>query len=83
MGCNNNGNNAYFIKGSKMNEAIPVVSLEEGYVESKFRESRDKAGKLNYISGRKRLREIHALTVYDTEQCKEVKIKELFNLNKW
>ena len=81
VGCNSNGNNAYFIKASKMNDAISAVSLEEGYVESKFRESRDKAGKLNYISGGKRLHEIRDMTVYDTEQNKEVKIKELFNLN--
>ena len=63
-----------------MNKAIPEVSLEEGYVESKFRESRDKTGKLSYKSDRNRLLEIHDMTVYDTEKCREIKIKELFNL---
>ena len=37
IGCNNNGNNAYFIRSDK-NQFFKSISAEEGYVKSRFRE---------------------------------------------
>jgi hypothetical protein len=48
IGCNSAGNNAYFVRKDKINDTIREVSLESGYVQAKFRESRDKEGNLNF-----------------------------------
>ncbi len=65
IGCNSAGNNAYFVKKDKLNSVVKEASLEEGYVLSKMRESRDKAGKLTYVTGKNRLEVISGMTVYD------------------
>src|SRR6266850_540986 len=57
VGCNENGNNAYFVKREKAG-SLRRVSTEEGYRISRFRESRDAQGNLTYLSGLKRLEEI-------------------------
>ena len=66
IGCNSAGNNAYFVKRSKLNESVVKKTLEEGYVLSKFRESRDRSGNLNYLTGAKRLEAIAGMEVYNT-----------------
>jgi hypothetical protein len=63
IGCNSAGNNAFFIRNDKLNEKVKEVSLEQGYVISKTRESRDKRGKLTYISGKNRLEMIRGMPV--------------------
>jgi hypothetical protein len=65
IGCNSNGNNAYFIRNDKIKDLRPVDSME-GYVQSQFRESRDEAGNLNYLSGDNRLNAIKGMDVYNT-----------------
>lgn len=65
IGCNSAGNNAYFIKNGYLKDLKPLIA-EEGYVLSKFRESRDKRGNLNYLSGEVRLKSIKELPVYNT-----------------
>jgi hypothetical protein len=67
VGSNSAGNNAYFVSNEKHNIDIPSPSLEEGYVLSKFRESRNKEGKLTFVSGKDRLKLIKGLPVYNTE----------------
>jgi hypothetical protein len=64
IGCNRAGNNAYFIVKEK-SEKFNKPTLEEGFVMSKFRESRDPQGGLTYISGRERLDVIKGLTVFN------------------
>ena len=49
-GSNSAGTNAFFIRKDLQNEKIKPVSLEEGFVESKIRESRDKEGKKIFLS---------------------------------
>ena len=49
IGCNSSGNNAYFIRNDKINKKIKVVDLAEGFVVSKYRESRDNDGYLTYL----------------------------------
>jgi hypothetical protein len=65
IGSNRAGNNAYFIKKEKIADLKPLA-VEEGYVLSKFRESRDKSGNLTYLSGDERLSEIKGLPIYNT-----------------
>ena len=48
IGCNSAGNNAYFVRRDKLNGRVTEVSLDQGYVESKFRECRDRSGRLTF-----------------------------------
>jgi len=66
LGCNSAGNNAYFLKNELLNEHHPTPSLENGYKYSKFRESRDKNGKLTYLRDSERLAEIRTMPVFNT-----------------
>lgn len=65
IGCNSAGNNAYFVRNDALNDAVRKVSLEEGYVVSKFRESRDLQGRRTHVSGAKRLELIEGMPVYN------------------
>jgi hypothetical protein len=73
IGCNSAGNNAYFIKRDKMKD-IKELTLEEGFVDSKYRESRDNEGKLSYLSGPDRLLCLKGLPIYNTKLKKIEKI---------
>jgi hypothetical protein len=42
--------------------------VEQGYVESRFRESRDRQGRLTYLGGATRLKMIAEMPVYDIER---------------
>jgi len=57
VGCNSAGNNAHFVRKDKVSN-IPVKTALQGYVESKFRESRDENGSLTYLRGAYRLKTI-------------------------
>jgi len=50
IGCNSAGNNAYFIKSNLENSKIKEIKIEQGFVHSKFRESRDENGNKNYLT---------------------------------
>ena len=50
IGCNSAGNNAYFIKSSLENRIIKEIKIEQGFVHSKFRESRDENGHKNFLN---------------------------------
>lgn len=74
VGCNGAGNNAYFVRNDKLNDQVREVSLAQGYVLSKYRESRDQAGNLNYVTGKDRLELIRGMPVYniDTDQIEKL-----------
>jgi hypothetical protein len=65
IGCNSNGNNAFFVKKDKMKELKPL-SAAEGFVSSKFRESRNRQGQLTFLAGPERLQAIKGLEIYNT-----------------
>jgi hypothetical protein len=65
IGCNSNGNNAYFVRKDRIN-GLRQLNIKEGYVESKFRESRDSKGNLTFLSRDARLQQIKGLEVYNT-----------------
>lgn len=67
IGCNSAGNNAYFVLREHVVNNINELSLSEGYVISKFRESRNQDGTLNFIEGDARLKLISGLPVFNTK----------------
>lgn len=69
IGSNSTGNNAYFIKKDYLN-GIKSLEAEEGYVSSKFRESRDENGNLNLLSMEDRMSCIKGLPVYNIHSKK-------------
>jgi hypothetical protein len=54
-----------------MNSNLKSVSLQEGFVMSKFRESRNIKGELSYLEGMDRVNEIKGLVVINTETMTE------------
>jgi len=67
IGCTSSGNNAYFIRNDKMNSSIHEVSIKEGYVKSKSRESRNTDYSLSYVTGDDRRIAISGLQVFNIE----------------
>jgi hypothetical protein len=76
VGCTSNGNNAYFVKQDNLGKVRPC-GVQEGYVKSKFRDSRDVEGRLTFVGGEERLKVIEDMPVYDIERRRLVKIKDL------
>jgi hypothetical protein len=74
IGCNSAGNNAYFVRRDKLNDSVREISLEKGYVVSKFRESKDAGRRLTYLSGHARIEAIKGMPVYniDTKQVENL-----------
>jgi hypothetical protein len=69
VGSNLAGNNAYFVRASHVGVGgVDAVTVEQGYVESRFRESRDRQGRLTYLGGATRLKMIAEMPVYDIER---------------
>lgn len=64
VGSNSIGNNAYFVKKDRLGP-LKALTPEEGYVYSRFRESRDKKGNLNYLSGHERYECIKGMPVHN------------------
>jgi hypothetical protein len=72
IGCNSNGNNAYFVRNDKIGRFTPLTS-EQAFVDSKFRLSLDKNG--DWLIGKARLQSISGLEVFDIDQNKVIVIK--------
>jgi hypothetical protein len=66
IGSNSHGNNAYFVRNDKVKD-LKVRSIEEGYVESKFREGRLQNGRHSYLAGKNRLAALKGLPVVNVE----------------
>jgi hypothetical protein len=76
VGCNSAGNNAYFVRRDKLGP-LRALSAEKGYVESRFRESRDADGRLTFLSGDARRQAIAHLNVVDVESGETVTVGSL------
>jgi len=50
VGCGSAGVNAFFVRQDLMVKEITALTVEEGYVRNKFRESRNQDGQLIYLS---------------------------------
>ncbi len=76
VGCNSSGNNAYFVRQAVLGDLQPL-SVEQGYVESRFRESRDPNGKLTFLAGPARRETIGEMPVENVETGEMLRICEL------
>lgn len=65
IGCNSAGNNAYFVKKEFLKDLKPLTA-KEGYVKSKFRQSRNESGELNFLRGNEILECLKGLPVFNT-----------------
>ena len=76
VGCNTSGVNAFFVRADC---AGPFARLQESarYVASKFRESRDHAGRNTFLSGAARRAEISDCTVYDISGARTIRLGDL------
>lgn len=80
VGGNRAGNNSFFVRRELLGE-IPEVSVAEAYRPSRFRESRDSAGDLSYVSRHDdRLRLIGGMPLIDVETGDEVTVAKRFDL---
>jgi hypothetical protein len=51
VGCESHGANAFFVRTDVLGD-LTAVTVEDGYVEARFRMSRGADGELNYVAGR-------------------------------
>lgn len=75
VGCNSNGNNAFFVRRDRVGD-LPVVPPGEAFVRAKFRESRDKRGRLTFLPPDRQLDPIGHLPVWDVRSGREVSVRE-------
>jgi len=73
VGSNSAGNNAFFVRKDRIGD-LKVLTVEEGYVESKFRESRNIEGALDFASGAGRYEKIKGAAVFDVVQNKMINL---------
>ncbi|BBZ39206.1 hypothetical protein [Mycobacterium conspicuum] len=68
IGCNSAGNNAFFVRSELRHHlnGLKPLTAAEGYVVSKFADSRDSKGRLNYLRGDQRLASLKGLPVVNT-----------------
>lgn len=64
VGCNSNGNNAYFVRRDRLGE-LRELSPREGFVMSRFRDTRDPSGNLSFLSGAARFEVMRGANVVD------------------
>ena len=76
VGSNSAGCNAFFVRKDKA-VGLKIFTSQEGYVESKFRDSRNEKGRLNFISGKDRVNEIRDMDLFDVRNNKTMKIKDI------
>ncbi len=62
IGCNSNGNNAFFVRRDKL-ASLKELPVKEAFVDAKFREARNNKGELLYLSGSERYKYIQGLSV--------------------
>jgi len=67
VGCNLAGNNAYYVRKDLLNETIKEKTIEEAFVLSKFRESRNEDFSLSYLDGKERYEMIKGLSVINVK----------------
>lgn len=76
VGCNSAGNNAYFVRRDRLG-AVRPVTLEEGFVLAKFRESRDADGRLSFLRGAARQAAIGDQPLVDVATGERLRVADL------
>ena len=67
VGCNSAGNNAFFVRNDLKPDSLKELTSEEGYVAAQFRESRNEAGNLLYLSLEEEVNILNSLPLVDIE----------------
>lgn len=65
IGCNSNGNNAYFVRNDKLKN-LKIKSAKEGFADAQFAESRSPAKELTFLRGNDRLKLLKGMPVLNT-----------------
>ena len=68
VGTNTASTNAFYVRKELVNSRIEVLSVEEAYSPSNYRDSRDENGALTFIGGADRFEVIRGLPVFDVER---------------
>ena len=76
LGSNRVGNNLFFVKEDRVGR-MKSVSTSEAYVISRFRDSRDTKGNLNFLSGSTRYNVISELPLIEVNNLRTTSLKEL------
>jgi hypothetical protein len=76
VGSNGAGNNAFFVRAELAGE-LRVLTCEEGFVESRLRESRDQQGRLTFVSGAERRELIADQPLVDVEANTHIRVRDL------
>jgi hypothetical protein len=67
VGTNTASNNAFFVRNDLLNDNLEVLSVEQAYSASLYRESRDAEGRLTYVGAEDRLKMIQGMPVVNVE----------------
>jgi hypothetical protein len=67
VGTGSAGCNAFFVRNDLLNDHVQVLSVEEAFSPSLFRESRDPMGNFTFVGGRNRVELIKGLPVFNVE----------------
>ncbi|MDR2576080.1 MAG: hypothetical protein LBC52_06520 [Treponema sp.] len=67
IGCNLAGNNVYYVRKDLLNKTIREKTIDEAFIVSKFRESRNKDFTLSYLDGYERFEMIKGLDVINVK----------------
>lgn len=78
-GINSAGMNAFFIR-KDLADPFVNYSPEQIFVDSCIRESRDKKGRLNFLTGADRLLAIRDLPIYDTREERLMMVRERYRI---
>jgi hypothetical protein len=85
LGTNLFKNNAFFVSNNfKKNDYFQNLNIDsfESHTNANFTESRDTNGKLNYLSGEKKILEIGDCKLMNLDTLEEKKINEIYNFEK-
>lgn len=77
LGSNIWGHNAFFVRADIAGD-FRAVDLKEAYVASKFREARDREGKMSYLRDAERMRAIEDMPVVLTDTGDSRPLKEIW-----
>jgi hypothetical protein len=67
VGTENTGTNAFFVRTDLLGADVKALSVDEAFVESRVRQSRDREGRLDYLPAEARFAAIKGLPVVNVE----------------
>ena len=79
VGCNSAGNNAYFVRRRLLGR-VREVSIEQGFVMSHFRDSRNLEGRFSYATGAERLAVTRDAIYLDLERDELRSVANIFGV---